>query len=246
MNQYRVNMSHFFSTHVIQGVRRYWLTGLSCLALVGCSSALVPHSKAVSEEEKLPQEQVADFLSTQCDDIWSINGAVAENNPLYWLRGMDCADRLSPTQARARANQRGDSTWSDAFKRGVLLANAKITPSERQLIVTRLDVQSAQIPSRIRPLYQVWRDNQMLRLQLSQERTRYSKLQESSDVSLDELRQQQQVLQSQLDLTTRKLQNLTDIERQLSSRKPASSFNPEGSHGTEAPADAPVDSEDKP
>ena len=31
---------------------------------------------------------------------------------------------------------------------------------------------------------------------------------------------QQQQLQAELDLTTRKLQNLTDIERQLSSRKP--------------------------
>ncbi|MEO3991698.1 two-component system QseEF-associated lipoprotein QseG [Pseudocitrobacter cyperus] len=241
MTTYRVHMSHFFSTRVVQGVRRFWLSGLSCLALVGCSSGLTPHIGGLSDE-KIPHEQVADYLSTTCDDLWSLQGAVAENNPLYWLRGMDCADRLSPAQARALANQLGDESWSDAFKRGVLLANAKITPSERQLIVSRLDMRSAQIPSRIRPLYQVWRDNQMLQLKLTDERTRYSKLQESSDVALDELRQQQQALKSELELTTRKLQNLTDIERQLYSRKPSPGINADGSHGTDAPADT----EDKP
>lgn len=229
-------MSHFLSTRVIRSVRRFWLSGLSCLALVGCSSGLTPHTGGVSEE-KVPHEQVADYLSTTCDDLWTLEGPVAENNPLYWLRGMDCAERLTPTQARAQANQLGDENWSDAFKHGVLLANAKITPSERQLIVSRLDAQSAQIPTRIRPLYQVWRDNQMLQLKLSDQRTRYSKLQETSDAALDELRQQQQALKSELDLTTRKLQNLTDIERQLSSRKPSSGFNPDATHATDAPAD---------
>ncbi|AGB77143.1 hypothetical protein D782_1120 [Enterobacteriaceae bacterium strain FGI 57] len=235
MTTYRVHMSHFLSTRVVQGARRFWLSGLSCLALVGCSSGLTPHIGV--SEEKVPHEQVADYLSTTCDELWTLDGAVAENNPLYWLRGMDCADRLTPAQARAQANQLGDASWSDAFKRGVLLANAKITPSERQLIVSRLDAQSGQIPTRIRPLYQVWRDNQMLQLKLSDQRTRYSKLQETSDAALDELRQQQQALKGELDLTTRKLQNLTDIERQLSSRKPSSGFNPDSTHGTDTPAD---------
>lgn len=64
----------------------------------------------------------------------------------------------------------------------------------------------------------------MLRLcnWLSEERTRYSKLQQSTDSELETLRQQQ-VLRNQLNLTTRKLENLTDIERRLSSRKSASS-----------------------
>lgn len=54
---------------------------------------------------------------------------------------------------------------------------------------------------------------------------RYSKLQQASDSDLDTLRQQQQHLQSQLDLTTRKLENLTDIERQLSTRKHGGNYN---------------------
>jgi hypothetical protein len=45
--------------------------------------------------------------------------------------------------------------------------------------------------------------------------------QQSTMPSWIRLRQQQQFLREQLDTTTRKLENLTDIERQLSSRKPA-------------------------
>lgn len=75
------------------------------------------------------------------------------------------------------------------------------------------------LPAQVRPVYQLWRDGQTLQLQLSEERSRYSKLQQSTDSELDTLRQQQQHLRTQLDTTTRKLENLTDIERQLSSRK---------------------------
>ena len=85
--------------------------------------------------------------------------------------------------------------------------------------MTRLDTFVVNLPVQIRPVYQLWRDGQTLQLQLSEERSRYSKLQQSTDSELDTLRQQQQHLRTQLDTTTRKLENLTDIERQLSSRK---------------------------
>ncbi|MSI36050.1 two-component system QseEF-associated lipoprotein QseG, partial [Escherichia coli] len=85
-------------------------------------------------------------------------------------------------------------------------------------------------------LYQLWRDGQALQLQLAEERQRYSKLQQSSDSELDTLRQQHHVLQQQLELTTRKLENLTDIERQLSTRKPAGNFSPDTPHEGEKPA----------
>ncbi len=65
---------------------------------------------------------------------------------------------------------------------------------------------------------------------------RYGKLQQASDSELDTLRQQHHVLQQQLELTTRKLENLTDIERQLSTRKPAGNFSPDTPHEGEKPA----------
>lgn len=133
---------------------------------------------------------------------------------------MDCADRLMPAQSRQQARQYDDGNWQNTFKQGILLADAKITPYERRQLVARIDALSTEIPAQVRPLYQLWRDGQALQLQLAEERQRYSKLQQSSDSELDTLRQQHHVLQQQLELTTRKLENLTDIERQLSTRKP--------------------------
>lgn len=132
---------------------------------------------------------------------------------------MDCADRLMPAQSRQQARQYDDGSWQNTFKQGILLADAKITPYERRQLVARIDALSTEIPAQVRPLYQLWRDGQALQLQLAEERQRYGKLQQASDSELDTLRQQHHVLQQQLELTTRKLENLTDIERQLSTRK---------------------------
>jgi hypothetical protein len=189
------------------------------LLLAGCVSH--PPQSAISDkqEDKWPENQLADFLSTRCEDIWHLSGHDVESNPLFWLRGIDCAQRLAPVEARAQAAMLADNTWQDAFKRGIVLADAKITPVERRANITRLDTFVMNIPTQVRPVYQLWRDGQTLQLQLSEERSRYSRLQQSTDGELDTLRQQQDSLRTQLDTTTRKLENLTDIERQLSSRK---------------------------
>ena len=248
----RVTMSHTLARFDPVGFSRlFWALPVSCLLLVGCSSHLV-HRAPDKAQEKIPQHQVADFLSTECANIWTAGTTERDKNPLYWLRGIDCAERLSAQQARAEARFWSDDTWQDAFRRGIMLANAKITPVERRDSVTRLDALSPQIPAQVRPLYQLWRDTQALQLQLSEERYRYSKLQQSADGELDTLRQQQQALQSQLDATTRKLEGLTDIERQLSSRKPAGNFSSDASHASDKPAapqenqPAAEDSHDKP
>lgn len=201
--------------HIFQRLlpRRLWLAGLPCLALLGC---VQNHNKPAIDtpaEEKIPVYQLADYLSTECSDIWALQGKSTETNPLYWLRAMDCADRLMPAQSRQQARQ-----------------------YERRQLVARIEALSTEIPAQVRPLYQLWRDGQALQLQLAEERQRYSKLQQSSDSELDTLRQQHHVLQQQLELTTRKLENLTDIERQLSTRKPAGNFSPDTPHESEKPA----------
>ncbi|MCT4716753.1 two-component system QseEF-associated lipoprotein QseG [Enterobacteriaceae bacterium H18W14] len=210
------------------------------LMLAGCVQDTVTSSIKQTHQPHEPEQQLADYLSTDCMEIWHIQGHEAVNNPLFWLRGMDCAERLSPAEARAVARLWSADTWQDTFKRGILLANAKITPTERRRYMTQLDTMASEVPAQVRPLFQVWRDGQASLLDLSDERTRYSKLQQSTDGELDTLREQQQRLRNQLDLTTRKLENLTDIERQLSSRKPASNYLPDGSRGAEKAAPAPA------
>ena len=220
MNLCLVSMSHVFF-RAIRAVFSSKTLRLSLpgLLLAGCVSH--PPQSAISDkqEDKWPENQLADFLSTRCEDIWHLSGHDVESNPLFWLRGIDCAQRLAPVEARAQAAMLADNTWQDAFKRGIVLADAKINPVERRANITRLDTFVMNIPTQVRPVYQLWRDGQTLQLQLSEERSRYSRLQQSTDGELDTLRQQQDSLRTQLDTTTRKLENLTDIERQLSSRK---------------------------
>ncbi|KMK16716.1 membrane protein [Pluralibacter gergoviae] len=213
---------------------RQFFASAACLLLAGCASSLSAHKTSSGSGEKLPEQQVADFLSTDCADIWSLQGEPVEKNPLYWLRSMDCASRLSSSEARREASRHPQSRWQEAFRRGILLANARITPPERREIVSEADDFSGQIPAHVRPLYQIWRDGQLLQLSQAEARMRYSQLQQTSDAELDQMRKEQQTLRSELELTTRKLENLTDIERQLSSRKPSgSSLLPDASHGDE-------------
>ncbi|HEY3591780.1 MAG TPA: two-component system QseEF-associated lipoprotein QseG [Buttiauxella sp.] len=197
------------------------------LLLASCVQSTVAQNVKHPQPIEEPEQQLADYMSTDCEDIWQNQNYESMKNPLYWLRAMDCAERLAPIQARAEARRWPSDSWRDTFKRGILLSNAKITPTERRRYMTKLDAMTAEVPAQVRSLFQVWRDGQASLLALSDERTRYSKLQQSSDSELDTLREQQQRLRSQLSLTTRKLENLTDIERQLSSRKPVSAELPD-------------------
>ncbi|WP_237930095.1 two-component system QseEF-associated lipoprotein QseG [Buttiauxella sp. S19-1] len=191
------------------------------LLLASCVQNTAPKDVKHPPHVEEPEQQLADYLSTNCDDIWQNQSQDSMSNPLYWLRAMDCSERLAPAEARAEARRWPADNWRDTFKRGILLSNAKISPTERRRYMTKLDAMAADVPAQVRSLFQVWRDGQASLLALSDERSRYSKLQQSSDNELDTLREQQQRLRSQLSLTTRKLENLTDIERQLSNRKPA-------------------------
>jgi hypothetical protein len=237
MNLNLVSMSHVFSRAINAVFSGHSLfLSLPCLLLAGCVTSTPTSAISDKQGEKLPEHQLADFLSTDCNNIWQLHGQETDSNPLYWLRGMDCADRLSPAAARAEARGWDDDTWQESFKRGILLANAKINPVERRQLTTRLDALSPQIPAQVRPLYQLWRHGQVLQLQLAEERFRYGKLQQTTDGELDTLRQQQQYLRAQLDTTTRKLENLTDIERQLSTRKPVSNYLPDAPKSAASPA----------
>lgn len=190
------------------------------MMLAACSSkhpdpAMTVNGKPLAE----PEIKIVDFQLVDCGHVWDIDNDKAMTNSLYWLRAMDCALRLSPAEARAEARRWPAVNWENAFKQGVLLANGNVTPVERRQFMLRLDAFSSDFPSSARPLIQLWRDDQMGLLQLSEERTRYHHLQQSHDAELDALRHQQGNLTKELSVTRRKLESLTDIERQLSSRR---------------------------
>ena len=172
--------------HIFQRLlpRRLWLAGLPCLALLGCVQS---HNKPAIDtlaEEKIPVYQLADYLSTECSDIWALQGKSTETNPLYWLRAMDCADRLMPAQSRQQARQYDDGSWQKTFKQGILLADAKITPYERRQLVARIDALSTEIPAQVRPLYQLWREAIVTRSPLMLRLLEQARLVAQSDVSV--------------------------------------------------------------
>lgn len=200
---------------------------LSPLLLTACNSYVNSSISSPGTGNPTPKGQVTDYRIAQCEHLWQVDDREAMNNALYWLRAMDCAGRLTQFQAREEARNLESGSWENAFKRGILLDNAGITQTERHQVLQQLNLYRLAFPAALRPLVQTWRDRQILFLALSDERLRYKRLQESSDKQLDALRIQQNHLQYQLETTTQKLESLTDIERQLSSRKQLSGELPE-------------------
>lgn len=192
---------------------------LAPLLLAGCTDRAVSGDRAWAVQAVLPDSKVIDYRTAQCETIWYIDSSDALENGLYWLRTMDCADRLGAVQARALAKTLEPVGWSMTFKQGILLGGAEPSAAERRQIIERLNRARADFPGSLRPLLQLWREQQVLQIALMEEKARFQRLQDSTDSQIDALRESQSHLQYRLEDTTRKLENLTDIERQLSSRK---------------------------
>jgi len=77
------------------------------LLLASCVQNTAPKDvKHVLPAEE-PEQQLADYLSTDCEEIWQNQSHDSMSNPLYWLRAMDCAERLAPVQASNARKQLG-------------------------------------------------------------------------------------------------------------------------------------------
>ncbi|EPH0543596.1 two-component system QseEF-associated lipoprotein QseG [Serratia marcescens] len=203
------------------------------LLLAGCVDRAVSGGLNAQQQEAIPDTKVIDYRTAACDTLWQLDDKDALDNALYWLRAMDCADRIGSTQARALAKTVPGDSWSGVFKQSILLGSAQPTSGERRQMIDRINSYRMEFPGSLRPLTQLWRQQQMLQITLFDEKARYQHLQESSDSQIDSLRQSQARLQSQLQDTSRKLENLTDIERQLSSRKQLQGEIPENNTGSQ-------------
>ena len=218
---------------------------LAPLLLTGCTDSPTAGRFSQAVQMVIPETKIVDYRTLSCDVLWDLDDKETLENSLYWLRAMDCADRLGSTQARVLAKTLPGVTWSAAFKQGILMSSAEPSIAERRQVVERLNSYSQNFPGAVRPLIQLWREQQILRISLAEERTRYQRLQEESDAQIDRLRESQVRLQYNLLDTTRKLENLTDIERQLSSRKQMQNELPESETENKA-AVTPKSTEAKP
>ncbi len=215
---------------------------LAPFLLAGCAERAVSGSLALQQQETIPDSKVVDFRLAACGTLWQLDEQETLENSLYWLRAMECAESLSANQARALAKTVENGHWDGAFKQAILLGAAQPVVAERRQQAERVNSYSLEFPNALRPLLQIWSQQQALQIALADEKARYQRLQESSDSQIDALRQSQLGLQTQLQETSRKLENLTDIERRLSSRKqlqgdiPENATRPDNSGKGSAPA----------
>lgn len=187
--------------------------------LIGCT----PHSASNANyrpiEDMIPTSKVVDFRLAPCETLWTLDDSDAMTNSLYWLRAMDCADRMSDTQARFQAQLIKATRWDTVLKQSILISGTDPDLQQRRALLAHVNQYRAQMPGDIRPLVQLWRERQTLQVTLGDEKSRNARQQEVAGNKLLLMTQQQAALQASLADTQRKLKNLTDIERQLSSRK---------------------------
>lgn len=104
MNLYLVSMSHVF----FRAIRAVFSSkagrlSLPCLVLAGCVSHAPQSAISGKQEDKWPDNQLADFLSTRCEDIWNLSGHDVENNPLV----LAARNRLRPAACAGRRPHEG-------------------------------------------------------------------------------------------------------------------------------------------
>ncbi|XBS68803.1 hypothetical protein ABK905_19815 [Acerihabitans sp. KWT182] len=121
-----------------------------------------------------------------------------------------------------------------------MLNAANISVVERRRAYQRLLGFRSEFPPSVYPIFKMWRQQQALRLILADERSSNQRQLEADAAQIDQMRQQQAELQSKLDITTRKLENLTEIERRLSARKQGMSDSGDNDVGDGSASDAPA------
>ena len=170
-------------------------------------------------EDVIPDSKVVDFRVAPCETLWALDDNTTLTNSLYWLRAMDCAERMNDAQANYQASQIPSSGWANIFKQSILVAGTNPDLTQRRTLLNKVNDYRADMPSTIRPLLQLWRERQNLQIAFEDEKARNARQQSANEAKVEEMNNAQKALQASLADTRRKLENLTDIERQLSSRK---------------------------
>ncbi|WP_445375217.1 two-component system QseEF-associated lipoprotein QseG [Photorhabdus tasmaniensis] len=216
--------------------------------LTGCVKAPVNHDLTTVAQMVIPEQRVTDYRAADCDLMWDIETPQSVENALYWLRLIDCSDLLTSARARNIAKYIIPVTWDLTFRQSILLNSAGPTLAERRKMVENLNKYRLKFPEPLRPLLKLWREQQIQQIAVAEERAKFQKLQADTDNKIDRLRESRAQLEFELQEMSRKLENLTDIERQLSSRKQNQGSTGSGSSNghTETPAIASPSENSKP
>ncbi|WP_226572344.1 two-component system QseEF-associated lipoprotein QseG [Mangrovibacter yixingensis] len=210
------------------------LSGGLFLVLAGCQSGSETTSlSGTFKAPPVPQTELTDYLAMRCSDLLQMRTreTSATENPLYWAAFISCARQTEPNTARVIASRWAESGWYDTLRSAIMLSRSLPENTVRQRYLNQVFLVHKEIPASVVPLFNMWWDNEQLALKLATQQNQYAQLKNSTDQELETLRQQQQLLHQQLETTTRKLENLTDIERQLSTRKAGGVYTPDTGAG---------------
>ncbi|WP_226893956.1 two-component system QseEF-associated lipoprotein QseG [Proteus sp. FME41] len=192
--------------------------------LSGCTPKSLTASLEAEPEIPVVKQKTIDYRWAECKTLSSFYDE-GINNALYWLRTIECTHRIMSTEAQRQANSVVVTGWDDAFYKSILLERAGMTIAERRTQLVLLESYKLQFPSSMRVLLSTWIENQALTLSLAEEKNRYRRLTTETDNRIDTLRRENNALEHELSITLKKLESLTQIERQLSNRKQGGSVD---------------------
>lgn len=194
------------------------------LVLSGCTPKSLTETQEPEQETPVVKQKTIDYRWAECKTLSSFYDE-GINNALYWLRVIECTNRIMTTEAQRQASSVVVTGWDDAFYKSILLERAGMTIADRRTQLVLLESYKLQFPSSMRVLLSTWIENQTLILSLAEEKNRYRRLTTETDNRIDALRKENNALQHELSITLKKLESLTQIERQLSNRKQSGSVD---------------------
>ncbi|MCT6517072.1 MULTISPECIES: two-component system QseEF-associated lipoprotein QseG [Enterobacterales] len=219
-----LSMAPASTRKIVSNWKQCFLFIMLPLVLSGCTPKSLTETQEPEQEIPVVKQKTIDYRWAECKTLSSFYDE-GINNALYWLRVIECTNRIMTTEAQRQASSVVVTGWDDAFYKSILLERAGMTIADRRTQLVLLESYKLQFPSSMRTLLSTWIENQTLILSLAEEKSRYRRLTTDTDNRIDTLRKENSVLQHELNVTLKKLESLTQIERQLSNRKQSSSVD---------------------
>lgn len=175
--------------------------------------------KVSSNTDLIYNTRIQDYQSDSCENIFQNKELLRITNITYWIRMLDCAENSSSADNRARAKQFNSGIWPDVFVWMILVSNANPNNNERKKILHLIEAHEVNIPNNMRSLVKLIKEEQLLQVALFTLKEDELSKSESLTEEVKRLNEINSKLESQLTDTQNKLNNLADIERQLSVRR---------------------------
>ncbi|MDK7225514.1 two-component system QseEF-associated lipoprotein QseG, partial [Proteus mirabilis] len=175
--------------------------------LAGCAQKSLTETANIEPETPVVKQKTIDYRWAECKTLAAFYHE-GLNNPLFWLRTIECTQRIMSTEAQRQASSVIVAGWDGAFYKSILLERAGMTVAERRAQLVLLESYQLQFPSSMRVLLSTWIENQTLTLALADEKNRNRRFVTETENKMDLLKKQNNALEHELNTTRKKLESL--------------------------------------